>query len=71
MPELDEEVNAAKKGRLSTQGVVHLVNEVLRENWDRDAVALATFLPTFGKAAMVSQRLYSLEELRLNKIDTT
>jgi hypothetical protein len=32
MPELDEEVNAAKKGRLSTQGVVHLVNEVLREN---------------------------------------
>jgi hypothetical protein len=70
-PELDEELSAAKKGRLSTQEVARLVDEALRENRDRDAVALATTLPAFGKAAMVPQRLYSLEELRLNKIDAT
>jgi hypothetical protein len=52
-PELDEELSVAKKGRLSMQEVVHLVNEVLRENRDRDAVALVTTLPAFGKAAMV------------------
>jgi hypothetical protein len=48
-----------------------LLDEALRENRDRDVVALATTLPAFGKATMVPQPLYSLEELRLNKIDAT
>lgn len=69
--QLDAELSAVKKGTLSKQEVAKLIDKALRENRDRDAVALASTLPVFGKAAMVPQRLYSLEELRLNKIDAT
>ncbi|KAG0587433.1 hypothetical protein KC19_2G164200 [Ceratodon purpureus] len=69
--QLEEELNAAKKGRVGREELVRLIDEALRENRDRDAVALAANLGAFGKAAMVPQRLYSLDELRLNKIDAT
>lgn len=69
--QLESELSALKKGSLSKQEVTKLIDEALREDRDRDAVALASTLPVFGKAAMVPQRLYSLEELRLNKIEAT
>lgn len=68
---LDADLSAVKRGKLSREEAVKLIDEALREDRDRDAVALASNLSVFGKAAMVPQRLYSLEELRLNKIDAT
>uniref|UniRef100_A0A7I4DQ59 Uncharacterized protein n=1 Tax=Physcomitrium patens TaxID=3218 RepID=A0A7I4DQ59_PHYPA len=69
--QLEEELVAAQSGKLSKKELVRLIDEALRDNRDRDAVALASNLAAFGKATSVPYRLYSLEELRLNKIDAT
>lgn len=66
---MEEDLTAVKNGEFSKQQVVDSIDEALQGNYDAHAVALASTLRTFGGAAMVPQRLYSLEELRLNKID--
>lgn len=48
---------------------MRLIDEVLWDNWDRDVVVLVFNLVVFGKVISVFYCFYSLEELRLNKID--
>lgn len=67
----DAELTSAKNGKLSKQEVVRLIDEALKGSSDVRAVALASTLNVFGKATSVPQRLYSLEELRLHKIDAS
>ncbi|CAM6087872.1 unnamed protein product [Calypogeia fissa] len=50
---------------------ITLIDAELERGNDRQAMSLAQNLRAFGKAAMVPQKIYTLEDLRLNKIDAS
>lgn len=67
-----EELAAARRGELETTKVVTLIDRALQRGHDAHAMALASSsLRAFGAAAMIPVRLYSLEELKLHKIEAS
>jgi hypothetical protein len=67
-----EELAAARRGELETRKVVTLIDRALQRGHDAHAMALASSsLRAFGAAAMIPVRLYSLEELKLHKIEAS
>lgn len=67
-----EELAAARRGELETRKVVALIDRALQRGHDAHAITLASSsLRAFGAAAMIPVRLYSLEELKLHKIEAS
>lgn len=77
-PRLFHVKSTARTDPVSTSIDLHKIDQLIKKGDDaqQEAVALATslkddgILRAFGTANQVPKRLYSLEELRLNKIDT-
>ncbi|KAL3675031.1 hypothetical protein R1sor_024979 [Riccia sorocarpa] len=62
-------VEGTKKVDVNSRVWLSLIDAELQRGNEKQALELAKQLPAFGAAQLVPQRAYTLEELRLNKIE--